>query len=138
MAEIRAVKDEDIMCLGDGFRKSSAEVVEKTASSLDNSTKIHDDAIFAPPGASLSQDSNDTASTRISPQVASTRARLGLTGAVGAAARARLALTGKRVETPKPKTRAIPTGTARVKTDERSLGVEDQVAQPLFKTLQVC
>lgn len=143
MAEIRAVEDEDIMCLGDGVRKRSAAVMQGMGGSarIDPATQKHHEAIFSPTGSSLSHNDSAAVSTQIlapqqtGPDANTNTARVGSAGVVGAAARARLALTGKGGELPKITTHARVT--TRPRSEERSCAREDEEGQPLFKTLRV-
>lgn len=142
LAEIRAVEDEDIMCLGDGMQKTLAAASSAGGSGtlgFDDSTKKHHDAIFAPAGSVLSQPVASTAAAPTS--VVAATGRVGSAGVMGAAARARLVLTGKVGEeastTPKL-TRASTTRKTTNGSDERSRARDDDADKPLYKNIRVC
>lgn len=148
LAEILAVEDEDIMCLGDGMQKTLAAVDAVSGTTgLDHSARMHHEAIFAPSGSVLSQPTASVTSVATLPSPADVPSkstlprRVGTAGAVGAAARARLALTGKLGEASAMKPRSTSTNggtkTATTKTREHSSTPEDDVDTPLFKTLRV-
>ncbi|CAM9218174.1 unnamed protein product, partial [Ascophyllum nodosum] len=92
LAEILAV-EEETMCLGDGIPKNAASAsAEGPPKSLDPRTRVYHDAIFAPKGSDLSQ---PLSISQLVASASSTGRMTSNTGGMGAAARARLALTGK-------------------------------------------
>ena len=137
LAEILAVEDEETMCLGDGILKNATSAsAEGHPKSLDPSTRAHHDAIFAPKGSDLSQPLS------ISQPVASaspTGRMTSNTGGMGAAARARLALTGKLGGTSMDE--ATPVLSKAIKKskekEDRQPNSQDNGDKPLFKTLRV-
>lgn len=140
MAEIRAVEDEDVMQLGGELRKPSTAIAQGMGgiTSVDESTLKHHDAIFSPAGPPSSCDTSSAEPAPvITPQQPASDeqiSRVGSAGVIGAAARARLALTGK-LEEPKPKKR--PRAAAREKSEERLSPEQKDGEQPLYKTLKV-
>lgn len=136
LAQILAVEDEDTICLADGVEKTQAVAGTSIAGSMnfDPSTKMHHDAIFAPTGPAVPQ----PAAVCAAPASAPTSV---VAGVMGAAARARLVLTGKGGEEPTmPKSPPTKTRSkTKAKHTEKLLQPrKDEVEQPLFKSLRVC
>lgn len=140
LAKILAVEDEDTICLADRMEKTQAVAGAGIARSMDfdPSTKMHHDAIFAPTGPAVPQPAAVCAPP--APVPASVVA-----GVMGAAARARLVLTGKAVEEPtttrtRPKSppTKIKAKTKANKTEKLSQPRKEEGEQPLFKSLRVC
>lgn len=133
LAKILAVEDEDTMCLADGMEKMQtvAGAGMKGSMNFDPSTKMHHDAIFAPTGQAVPEATAECAPP--APVPASVVA-----GVMGAAARARLVLTGKvGEELATPKSPPQKTRTKTFKTEKLPKPRKDEGEQPLFKTLQV-
>lgn len=136
LAKILAVEDEDTICLADRMEKTQAVAGAGITGSMnfDPSTKMHHDAIFAPTGLAVPQPAAVCAAP--APVPASVVA-----GVMGAAARARLVLTGKGGEEPttpnSPPTKTR-TKTKAKKTENLSQPRKDEGEQPLFKSLRVC
>lgn len=147
LAEILAVEDEDTMCLSEGVKKTHKAAVTASSASggtagFDPSTKMHHEAIFAPTGSVLSRTplSPTTAPLLVSPSPVTPAGRIRSTGVMGAAARAKLALTGRFGEesTTKPKQTPTSTNITARKSKEHSQPCEDNAEKPLYKTLRVC
>lgn len=128
LAEILAVENEEVMCLGDQVQPV-AGAGNTSSSALEQK---HHDAIFAPTGA-VSQPKASVPAATPTPGIRSV-------GTIGAAGRARLALTGKlgKESTAKPKSTPTSGKQAVKRTEERSQPRRDDSDQPLFKTLRVC
>lgn len=119
---------------------ASAAAGGEATMGFDPSTRAHHDAIFAPTGSSdVSQP--DVLSPPSGPTpVAASAGRVGSAGVMGAAARARLVLTGKADEESTKQAKSV-TKIAHKrgkKSEERPPTPEDNSDKPLFKTLRVC
>lgn len=128
LAEILAVENEEVMCLGD----KAQPVAGAGSTSSSALEQKHHDAIFAPTGA-VSQPITSV-------PAATPAAGIRSVGAIGAAGRARLALTGKlgKESTAKPKSTPSSAGQSIKRAEEHSQPRRDDSDQPLFKTLRVC
>lgn len=135
LAKILAVEDENTMCLADGVGEMQAVAGAgmKGSINFDPSTKMHHDAMFTPTGPAVPQ-----ATVEGAPPPAPAPASV-VAGVMGAAARARLVLTGKGAEEPTtaPKSTPKKTKTKTLETARLPKPRKDEGEQPLFKTLQV-
>lgn len=133
LAEILQVEDEDTMSLRQDVPPSVASGGSIGPPGLDPSTHRHHDAIFAPT-LTVSE-----ANTHVPRPLAALAPVSRSVGVVGAAARARLMLSGKLKEDKKPSSEPAPASAK--KTSKKSVkhlqSREDDSKQPLFKALRV-
>lgn len=148
IAQIRAVEDEDTVCLGDRFGEPTVMVEHDTTEvvDVDSNTNKHFDAIFAPTG-SLSQRVNAPTSSSVMPRPGGSSDTPEVTAgtvtpaiSIGAAERTRLVLKGKVEEASRLKKKITPKfeSMTRVDNNAQSSAEQEQGQTPLFKTLKVC
>lgn len=124
------------MCLAEGMLKTLpvAGASSGGTAGFDISTKMHHDAIFASKEVAQSEPSVSAAKSA-GPSTQKVVGRVGSAGVMGAAARARLALTGKLGKTQEVKSSRK--GVKSVTTASKEQPVTPSEDQPLFKTLKV-